>query len=1057
MASLGHSRASSVATAGSHSLGSPGAFNHGSIPTSHRGSDSPSKASLPHIDDVIAPPQDLDPNMSARKLLETAETALRQAEMSREFRRPAIALKEYIRASIIAIQTITKHPDYHDLKANHADFRRAHMNLLNKISDQDPIYAKVKQDIIADNKRSGVQPRIVRSNLSQGGSRPQTPSGLTADGTMSPSKPRFNGAVTNGSPARSKPTIQPKPQSLHGNAIRTGVQKETRPVNQDLAARFANLRGPQASPGQDPRIKTHHIPLPKPMGPREMPPPRPPKVGIDTSVPTLPKMPDAIYSPARGSISGEVTRPPSSAPRSLYRTASTASGPGTPNASSQSQPDYFAPTQSYSNNSIPPAPPSNLTSPIKIPDGHTISPEELYQAMKAKGRILIIDIRMRDDFNDGHILSSSTICIEPSILLRDSPSADDISESLILSPNQEQSLFEQRNLYDLVVFYDQHSKDVPRQPRNQDDMAIISLHHALVHFNYMKDLKNTPKMLEGGLDAWIDLMGQASLGSATSSVSRSGQLDRNRNRQSGIERVRSKYIVKPLKPDEVKVWQETLKHDDDMQTASSPNFTRTTEDFLRRFPPVSLEQESMVSPEEKPQNRAVYGLSHKVDLYTDLPSPPTRPAPALPRRSYSGLTEGRDENELYGNNNTVVPARPSRVPTMKSLEHQSTGDSNKFYTGLNNPHNWCYANSTLQSLLASPDFGKMLANSEWTAKYKAPRKQDEKIDHPQLMIRIISNLFHWMNSGKFQIMKAQTLMDYSRHLCEQSRSIEQFGGSQQQDAQEFMSFILTHLHDETNTRRDRQGNIPQPDTSRQTLLKAAMQFWNNHLEYNQSIVDRFWRGLELSTVECLECSTRTYMYTTFDLITVTVGMGRGMTLEQAFDEYASSSPIEDFACARCCRPTHAQQSLSFARFPTLLCVAFRRFNYQPATRDTRKSTAPITWDFNDTDFTRYFLPRGARESSSGTDPMDPSFTGPFRYEAYAVIIHTGSQINNGHYLAYVRDYTSHDPYAWYCCNDTRVTKVRIGSGDRDDVQEEVFKSGRDKVPYLVFFRRKGMR
>jgi ubiquitin carboxyl-terminal hydrolase 8 len=378
--------------------------------------------------------------------------------------------------------------------------------------------------------------------------------------------------------------------------------------------------------------------------------------------------------------------------------------------------------------------------------------------MKAKGSILIIDIRMRDDFNEGHIMSSSTICIEPSILLRDNPSANDISESLILSPNQEQSLFEQRNFYDLVVFYDQDSEDIPQQPQNSDDMVIISLHRALVDFNYMKELKNTPKILKGGLDAWIDLMGQASLGSTTSAVSRSGHLDRNRNRQSGIERRRSKYIVKPLKPDEVKVWQETLKHDDDMQTASSPNFTRTTEDFLRRFPPVSLEQESMTSPEEKPQNRAVYGLSHQVDLYTDLPSPPTRPAPALPRRSYSGLTEGRDENELYGNNNAVVPARPSRVPTMKSMEHQSTGDSNRFYTGLNNPNNWCYANSTLQSLLASPDFGRMLANSEWATKYKAPRKQDEKINHPQLMIRIISNLFHWMNSGKFQAMKAQTLM-----------------------------------------------------------------------------------------------------------------------------------------------------------------------------------------------------------------------------------------------------------------------------------------------------------
>ena len=32
-----------------------------------------------------------------------------------------------------------------------------------------------------------------------------------------------------------------------------------------------------------------------------------------------------------------------------------------------------------------------------------------------------------------------------------------------------------------------------------------------------------------------------------------------------------------------------------------------------------------------------------------------------------------------------------------------------------------------------------------------------------------------------------------------------------------------------------------------------------------------------------------------------------------------------------------------------------------------------------------------------------------------------------------------------------------GHGGSDDAQEEVFKSGRDRVPYLVFFRRKGMR
>ncbi|KAF4986421.1 hypothetical protein FGRMN_10846 [Fusarium graminum] len=1062
MASLGHSRASSVATVGSHSLGSTGAFKHGSIPGGNRAGDSPSKASFPHIDDVIAPPQDLDPNMSIRKLLETAEASLRQADMARDFRRPTIALSQYIRASIISVQTITKHPDYHDLKANHRDFVRAHTNLLTRISQQDPIYGKIKQDIIDDNKRSGAQPQSVRSNTSQGGSRPQTPSKPAMGGTMSPAKPRPDGAAVNGSPARSKPTIQPKPQSLHGNAIKPGAQKgagSPKQAPQDLAARFANLRGPQASPGQDPRIRTHQITLPKPMGPREMPPPRPPKVGIDTNVPILPKMPDAIYSPARGSISGEVTRPPSSTPRSMYnRTASTASMPGTPTTTSQAQPDYFMPTQSYSNNSIPPVPPTNLTGSIRIPDGHSITPEELYQAMKAKGSILIIDIRMRDDFNDGHILSSSTICIEPSILLRGSLSADDISESLILSPNQEQYVFEQRNVFDLVVFYDQDSEDIPQHPRGSDELAIVSLHRALLHFNYSKELRNTPKVLKGGLDAWIDLMGPASLGSTTSTVNTPAHLDRSRNKSSALGRRKSKYIVKPLKPDEVRAWQEALKNDD-IQTASSPNFTRTTEDFLRRFPPVSLEQESMVSPEEKPQNRLVYGLSHKVDLYTDLPSPPTRPAPALPRRSYSGLTEGRDENELYGNNNTVVPGRPSRAPTMKAVEHQSTGESTKFFTGLNNPHNWCYANSTLQCLLASPEFGKELANSEWANKYKAPRKDGEKIDHPQLMIRIISNLFHWMNSGKFQVMKAQTLMDYSRHLCTQGQNFEQFGGPQQQDAQEFMSFLFTHLDDETNIRRDRNGIIPQPDTASQTPLRAAVQYWDNYIEYNQSIVDRFWRGIELSTVECLECRTHTYQYNIFSAATVTIpaDTGRSMTLMEVLNGFAAPSAISDFDCNRCRRRTQGEQRLSFARFPSILCFHFRRFHYIPAQKDVVKSTTAVTWDFNDTDFTRYFLPLSSQDSSPGAGPLDPAFAGRFRYEAYAVIVHSGSRANNGHYLAYVRDSSSRDPYAWYCCNDTRVTKVRIGSGDRDDVQDEVFKSGRDRVPYLVFFRRKGMR
>lgn len=266
-----------------------------------------------------------------------------------------------------------------------------------------------------------------------------------------------------------------------------------------------------------------------------------------------------------------------------------------------------------------------------------------------------------------------------------------------------------------------------------------------------------------------------------------------------------------------------------------------------------------------------------------------------------------------------------------------------------------------------------------------------------------------------------------------------------------MSFIMDHIHDETNMRRDKKGNAAQPDTKSQPLVKASAEYWRNHLALNSSIVDRYWRGLELSTVECQQCHTKTYTFSPFEWIPAPVNMNKGHTLAQALSYHIANNTIEDFSCDKCRCNTKAVQSISFARLPPLLCICFRRFNFNASNNDIRKSTAPVTWDFNDFDFSPYFIDNGATTAQSG----DRAFEGPFRYECYAVIVHAGSRTDNGHYFAYVRDSSTHDPYAWLCCNDTKVTKVRIGSGDRDDIQSEVFKSGQDRVPYLVFFRRKG--
>lgn len=993
---------------------------------------------LPHIDDMVAFPDDINRNQPMKHLLDMAETTLAKSEMGRDFGKPALAFRDYVKASIITVQIIPSHSDYVELKNSRADWNRRHQTLLKRIAQQSDVYEKIKRDIIADNERTGVKPTVAASAQQKAGANALV-SSQTTSVTDSPSVEPH----TNGSPGKSKPAVHPKPHSLAGHAIKSGHARAASAASaasstqamSDLAARFANLRGPQPSPGQDPRIKTHQIVTApnKPAGPRDMPPPRP-KVSLDSAIPALPKMPDAIYSPARGSLSGDPARLPPTTPRGPYSRAgsivSLNSGTSTPLP--QQGTDYFSSrSRSHSRNGRvdTPQPPE---SSFKVPEGDRITPEELFEAMKAKGfSVLIIDVRAREDFDEGHIMSSSTICIDPSILSRPNISADEIAESLVLSPSQEQTQFERRASYDLVVFYDQDSEKIPSPLWNTQDTALSSLHRALVHLSYGSELRNAPKLLKGGLDAWVDLMGSASLQStAPPNPKKVSSLVR----QGPFQRRPSQYLGKPLRPDIVKVWQQAVEIEaKETENATEQAFHRSTESFLRRFPSLSL-QESMTSPAIAEQRPPGYAApSHQVEIYNDLPSPPTRPAPALPRSSYSSLSQTVDDHDMYYES---TPTATAVSPLEKT-----------YYTGLNNPHNWCYANSILQSLLASPFFGRLLALSEWSGRYQVPRKEGEKIEQPQLMTKIISNLFQWMAMGKFQTLKASTLMSYSFNLCRNSPTVPQFGGTGQQDAQEFMSFLFDYLHDETNTRRNVKGGIPQPSTTPHARLQAAIEYWANYRELNQSIVDDYWRGLELSTVDCQRCHKQTHTFSTFDLVFAPVGNNRAITLEDSFREHNVVNTLDNFACDTCKRNTKAMQTTCFARMPPLLCLSFRRFDFDKSVGDIRKNTSRVTWDFNEIDLTPFFM-----RTSEGSS--DRAFSGPFKYECYAVIVHSGGRTDNGHYYAYVRDSSTHDPYAWFRCEDEMVTKVRIGTGDATDFKEHVFKSGKDTVPYLAFFRRK---
>lgn len=260
-----------------------------------------------------------------------------------------------------------------------------------------------------------------------------------------------------------------------------------------------------------------------------------------------------------------------------------------------------------------------------------------------------------------------------------------------------------------------------------------------------------------------------------------------------------------------------------------------------------------------------------------------------------------------------------------------------------------------------------------------------------------------------------------------------------------MSFLLTHLDDETNSRRNRRGHAAQPDTSRQSPLQAAIEYWGNHTYYSNSIVDRYWRLLELGITECHSCNSRTYNFRTANMISPSIG-NDDMRLEKVIAEHTKGNILDDFFCDKCKVQRKATTSMTYPRMPSLLCIAFNRFDVNPRGHIS-KSTAKIEWDLNDFDMSPCFLK--PNDCTTDSPPTDKAFKGRFGYQCFAVVEHSGSSAGSGHYTAYVRDPRTADPSAWLYCNDANVSKVRMDH----DQRQRLFKSG-DRVPYLAFFSRK---
>jgi ubiquitin carboxyl-terminal hydrolase 8 len=703
-----------------------------------------------------------------------------------------------------------------------------------------------------------------------------------------------------------------------------------------------------------------------------------------------------------------------------------------------------------------------------LPYNTTITAQSLLENLR-KFNVLLIDVRARGQYDNGHIYAKSIICIEP-VILKENVSAEELEERLVISPDHEQALFEKRNEFDLVVYYDQSANSISYlagSPVGTSAPHLRALHDTLYEFNAYKPLKagRPPALLLGGLDAWVDLLGQQSLAtSSTAAVMSSlqarkpvsrpgrplGRVPTMASANSSLEiRKRRLREFTPLNSKELSEWMEkskveeidtsTYAEEDSLteepeetgpeETGPEPSspFIHSYEAFLRRFPEPHDVKQSMSHVDYRPPPTVAPNYAAHISVA------PSRPPPAVPRPSYSGVSDGRHIQphlkRQNSANQTALYVSNSRLDRLKLPR-----------TGLTNFGVTCYMNSTIQCLSATISLSRFFIDNRFRHYVQKNWKGSQGV-MPGLYANLTRSL--WKND-------VEVIMPTSfRNFC--GRLNREWAIDRQQDAKEFFDFVVDCLHEDLNINWQRTPLRPltfseEMQRERMPMTKVSRIEWDRYCHREESFISSLFAGQHASRLRCTTCRQTSTTYEAFYSISVEIPPTGAGDIYQCLRSYCQEEMLsgdEVWKCPHCKCKRMATKQIIITRAPQILVVHFKRFSASK-TQSARKIHTPIEFPLHGLqmdDFVIAHPPPPPPEA--GAPPTTGATIPPFTYDAFAVLRHIGSSMGSGHYISLVRDA---ERQCWRKFDDERATDFNPRDlRARDRLQNE--------QAYIVFYER----
>ncbi|KAJ3159838.1 hypothetical protein HDU88_008716 [Geranomyces variabilis] len=441
-------------------------------------------------------------------------------------------------------------------------------------------------------------------------------------------------------------------------------------------------------------------------------------------------------------------------------------------------------------------------------------------------------------------------------------------------------------------------------------------------------------------------------------------------------------------------------------------------------------------------------------------SPPASPtisskSPA-PARSWADLAKAPPTNGAKPSAIIVPPRRPS-VPNGTASSMAVTYTGHLIHPrGLLNPGNLCYQNSVLQALLHCRPLYNLLHTVGLTAKHALGAK-------PTVLQAVLMFLAEFPEDPPGTELKQSGTdegafaPEYIYTALQETGYFEKAAKGRQEDAQEYLGFLLDALHEELLAMH-KASSSPTYTVEQQPQSWVEVGKKNKALEtvvtaLPTSPISNIFAGRFRSVVRCAGRKDSINLQP-FEILPLDIAPDAVQTIESALMSITAPEVLEGFCTpSRTNRTGTATKQLSIEKLPPVIVLHVKRFRYDQA-RGAQKLMkyvrygvelkiapeilAPSTRPINS-------ITTNPTTSASSNTPPSPSTPAPNNilqpeYRLFAVVYHHGKHAAGGHYTADVQRSSGE----WLRFDDTLIAKIE----ERDVVAEK-----KDRQAYMLFYVR----